>query len=175
MTDLVRRALGASEDLGSRTKELSWAASILTAAELELWRAQPVYDRSHSVRVARRVEHRLATTPWSGDGLWLAAALLHDVGKVRAGLTLEERVVANLVRRRVGLVRAREWAGRARGPRQRIGSYLTHGEIGASMIRAAGGREELAAFAEVHQMHRDGPVAGIPAPVVAALLAADTG
>jgi hypothetical protein len=99
---------------------------------------------------------------------------MHDVGKP-AGLGLAERIAANVARRAIGFARARGWARRASGLRCRIGVYLTHGEAGAAMIRAAGGREELAAWAEIHQTHSGGAVAGIPPPVVAALLASDTG
>jgi hypothetical protein len=165
---------GAAADPFLDAGELVWIGSILTPAELELWSAQSAYDRSHSARVARRVERRLASTAWSGDARWPAAALMHDVGKP-ARLTLAERIAANLARRAIGLARARGWAGRAPGLRRRIGVYLTHGEAGAALIRAAGGREEVAAWAEVHQTHPGGAVAGIPAQVVAALLASDTG
>jgi hypothetical protein len=41
------------------------------------------------------------------------------------------------------------------------------------MIRDAGGREEVAVWAEVHQTHAGAAAAGVPAAVVAALLAAD--
>jgi hypothetical protein len=97
---------------------------------------------------------------------------MHDVGKP-SGLTLGERIAANVARRAIGLTRARVWAGRSRGLRRRIGVYLTHGEAGAALIRAAGGREELAAWTEVHQTHPGGAAPGIPAAVVAALLASD--
>jgi hypothetical protein len=98
---------------------------------------------------------------------------MHDVGKLAARLTFIERIAANVLRSAIGRLRARCWASGATGRRRRIGAYLTHGEIGAAMIRAAGGREELATWAEVHQTHSGGPAPGVPAPVAAALLAAD--
>ena len=58
-------------------------ASILSESELKLWPRMSRADRRHAVGVAREVERQLgreATTPV------LAAALLHDVGKVSAGL-----------------------------------------------------------------------------------------
>ena len=174
LADYVRRTLGAASDVSIDAAELAWIGSLLTPAELDLWSAQSDYDRRHSARVARRVERRLAGTAWAGDARWPAAALMHDVGKP-AGLGLAERIAANVARRAIGFARARGWARRASGRRRRLGVYLTHGEVGAAMIRAAGGREELAAWAEIHQTHSGGAVAGIPPPVVAALLASDTG
>ena len=170
--DLIRRTLRASSG-ESGPAELAWAASILTVPELAIWSAQSAYDRIHSLRVARRVEVALAGTPCEGDSRWPAAALMHDVGKLAARLTLFERIAANLLRSAIGADRARRWASRATGRRRRIGAYLSHGEIGGAMIRAAGGREQLATWAELHQTHPGGPAPGVPAAVVAALLAAD--
>ncbi|HEX4438488.1 MAG TPA: HD domain-containing protein [Thermoanaerobaculia bacterium] len=174
LADYVRRTLRLGDASGDAAAEIAWARSILTPAELELWSRQSAYDRSHAVRVAHRVARRLAGTPWADDARWPAAALLHDVGKP-ASLSIAERIAANLARRAVGLDRARSWSRRGEGLRRRLGVYLTHGEAGAAAIRAAGGRDEAAAWAEVHQTHGGGPVAGIPGPVVAALLASDTG
>ena len=175
LLDLARRAVGAAHDAASAPAERAWVRSVLTGAELGLWEGQTAYDRSHSVRVARRLEQRLEATPHAGDTRWPAAALLHDVGKTTTALSMVERAAATLSRRAVGLARARTWAACPRGLRRRVGLYLTHGEIGAAMIRAAGGRDEIALWAEVHQTHPGGPAAGIPAAVADALLAADTG
>jgi len=174
LADYLRRTLRLGDASGDAAAEVAWARSILSPAELELWSRQSAYDRGHAVRVARRVAGRLAGTPWADDTRWPAAALLHDVGKP-AGLSIAERIAANVARRAVGIERARSWAGKGDGLLRRLGVYLTHGEAGAAAIRAAGGREEAAAWAEVHQTHAGGPVAGIPGPVVAALLASDTG
>lgn len=172
LADYVRRTFGAAADPVLNPTDIAWVGSILTAAELELWSAQSSYDRVHSARVARRVERRLAGTAWAGDPRWPAAALLHDVGKP-SGLRFAERIAANVLRRAIGLSRARAWAREAPGIRRRFGAYLAHGEIGAAMIRAAGGREELAAWTELHQTHPGGAAPGVPAAVVAALLASD--
>jgi HD superfamily phosphohydrolase YqeK len=125
------------------------------------------------VRVARRVERRLAETVHGSDSRWTAAALLHDVGKTDAGLAPLERAVATLASRVVDSGTARRWTARENGFRRRIGSYLLHGEIGARMIRSAGGRMEAAAWAEVHQGDRGAPGPGIPSAVAAVLVESD--
>ena len=68
-------------------------ADVLSAEELELWRRMSGADRRHAHGVAKRVERSLgneATAPV------LAAALLHDVGKVDADLGTYGRVIATL-------------------------------------------------------------------------------
>jgi HD domain len=168
---LARRAVVAAG--GSRTDaaDQEWVRSILTPAELDLWTGQSAYDRDHSVQVARRVERRLATTSYCGDTLWLGAALMHDVGK--PNLSMGERAIATLASRVVRVETARQWAGSATGAKRRIGAYLVHGEIGAGMIRAAGGREEVAAWTELHQGYRSWDGAGLPPVVVEALVESD--
>ena len=60
-----------------------WVEDVLSEAEYALWARQYGPDRRHTVQVANEVEHRLggdATRPV------LAAALLHDIGKIDADL-----------------------------------------------------------------------------------------
>jgi hypothetical protein len=153
----------------------TWARSVLTAAEFDLWEGLSAYDQCHAVRVARMVERRLAPTAHGNDTVWAGAALMHDVGKVESDLTMHERVMATLASRVVGVATARRWARSATGAKRRIGSYLIHGEIGAGLIRAAGGREEVAAWTEVHQDRRALGTVGLPPLVVEALLDSDVG
>jgi hypothetical protein len=173
LPELLRRAVAAARRAPDGPEDRAFARAVLTPAELELWSRQSALDRSHSVRVARRVERRLAETVHGSDSRWTAAALLHDVGKADAGLAPLERAVATLAGRVVDSGTARRWAARGSGFRRRIGSYLLHGEIGARMIRSAGGRPEAAEWAEVHQGDRGAPGPGIPAAVAAALVESD--
>jgi hypothetical protein len=170
--ELARRAIVASRALRRSSADLAWVRAILTSAEHDLWSRQSPFDQDHVVRVARRVERRLAATAHAGDPRWVAAALMHDVGKSRARLTVLERAFATLAGRTVRLETARRWA-ESGGFKGRIGAYLTHGEIGARMIRDAGGRPEVAAWAEVHQRPRSAIRLGIPQDVVDALLESD--
>jgi hypothetical protein len=77
----------------------------------------------------------------------LAAALLHDVGKVESGLGTAGRVLATLVGRR----RAHRWAGRP-GPTGRIERYLRHDEIGAEALTRAGSDPVTVAWAREHHL-----------------------
>ena len=92
---LVTRFFGSLRPGGPRAVDREWAQAQLLPAELELWQRMPGPDRRHSAGVARRVERSLgeqATRPV------LAAALLHDVGKLDAHLRTYGRVVATLAR-----------------------------------------------------------------------------
>jgi hypothetical protein len=171
--ELAGRAVAAVVRARSDPADRAWVGSILTPAEFSLWIRQSDYDQSHAVQVARRVERRLARTAYAGDTLWPSAALMHDVGKFEPNLSLRERAMATLVSKAVGVATARRWADSAAGMKRRFGLYLIHGELGAAMIRAAGGREEIAAWTEIHQGYQDFARLGIPPVVVEALLESD--
>jgi len=170
---LARRAIIAAGKIRSEPADQAWVRSILTPAEWDLWTRQSAYEQDHAVQVARRVQRRLAPTVYASDTLWQSAALMHDVGKLQSDLSMGERVIATLASKVVGVATARRWAATATGAKRRLGFYLIHGELGAGMIRAAGGREEIAAWAEVHQGYQDIARLEIPPVVVDALLASD--
>jgi hypothetical protein len=95
-----------------------WAEAQLLPAEVDLWRRMSVADRRHAIVVARRFADRRPTASRAE----LAGALLHDVGKVAAGLGTFGRVAATVV-----------------GPRTaRFRTYHDHEAIGAGMATAAG-------------------------------------
>ena len=171
--DLAVRAWQALRSDADRDADRAWARALLRPSEYAIWIRQTAYDRRHSVRVARRVEERLAETPYAGEARWLAAALMHDVGKAEAGLSPLSRAAAAFVNRIVDLETARRWARSRAGRLRRIGLYLIHGEVGARLIRDAGGREEVAAWSEAHQEERIERVPGFPPAVVAALTGSD--
>jgi putative nucleotidyltransferase with HDIG domain len=154
--------------------DTAWVAAILTPDADVLFRRQPNHDQRHAIAVARDVERRLAGTPYAGDSRWLAAALLHDIGKVDSHLGIFTRVFATLAAAVAGRDRIGRWAAfRPGGLPTRIDRYLHHAEIGAASIRAAGGPEEAARWAAGHHESGTGGGLGIPAAVVEALDAAD--
>ncbi len=169
---LTRRFVGTLRPGGPSPADEGWVRHVLTAPEFDLWSRMAHYDRRHSVAVARRVEASLAGTPEAGDPRWLAAALLHDVGKLDSGLGIVARVGATIAGAVAGHDAAEAWSTR-RGLPRRVGLYLRHDELGASRIRLVGGRDEVARWAGAH--HQPDPVAasGLPSPVVDALLVAD--
>src|SRR6266550_2704546 len=81
-----------------------WVQLVLTPSELTVWETLGRADRAESVAVARRAAQLLGP---GADPRWLAAALLHDAGKTRAGLGTAARVGATAVAAVVGHGRAR--------------------------------------------------------------------
>ena len=62
-------------------------------SEIELWRRLSNADRRHAILVARRFLDRRP----AADRAEVAGSLLHDVGKIEAGLGTFGRVVATIV------------------------------------------------------------------------------
>ena len=155
-----------------RQEDVAWVAGILQPNELELWRALPGHDQRYTIRVARLVDEELAVSEFAGDERWLAAALLHDTGKLDSGFGVVGRSVATVMGAAAGPARVDRWAHTS-GFRRRVAWYLRHDERGADRIRVAGGRDEAARWAWAHH-HRDRwPGSGVPVPVAEALEAAD--
>ena len=169
---LARRFFGSLRPGGPRAADNEWVASVLQPDELALWSQLSDPDRRHSVAVARRVQQALVNDVGETDQRWLATALLHDVGKVDAGLGTFARVGATLAGAARGRERAKEWSTRT-GMTRKVGLYLRHPELGEERIRAAGGRDEAARWARAHHEPATWDALAFPADVVAALHDAD--
>lgn len=126
---LVRRFVGS---LSSRVPDDTLAVDHLDAAELALWRRFASADQRHALLVARRLLDAHPDAPRHE----VAAALLHDIGKLEAGLGTLGRVAATLV---------------VTGDRSR--RYRDHERLGAAMLRSVGSDERTVAI-----------VAGEPSP-----------
>jgi hypothetical protein len=153
----VRRSLGMLVPVGPTTEGEAFAVAVLSEAELALWRRMSGPDRRHAVAVAKRVEAALgaqATPPV------LAAALLHDVGKVESGFGLPGRVVATVA----GLTGRRELT-------PRVAQYLRHDELGAGLLELAGSDPLTVAWAREHHLPPEQWT--VPAALGTALKAAD--
>lgn len=164
---LVRRFLGSLRPGGPGAAEEAWARSQLLPKEAELWARMASPDRRHAVGVARRVEAALgpeATPPV------LAAALLHDVGKVESGLGTYGRVVATVSAAVAGRGMADGWQ-RGRGFTRRVGLYLNHPAIGGDLLELAGSAPLTVAWAREH--HLPPERWSVPRPLAHALKAAD--
>ena len=98
----------------------TWVSAQLNPGEQGLWDRLSIPDRRHAILVARRLIDRLV--PVAPGRAVVAAALLHDVGKLRSGLGTWSRVAATLI-----------------GPRgRRFRDYHDHEAIGAEMLSIAG-------------------------------------
>jgi hypothetical protein len=124
-------------------------------------------DRRHAVVVARRVDAALG--PATSRPV-LAAALLHDVGKVESGFGPVRRAAATVAGMVGGQEAARRWT-RREGMVGRVGRYLCHDEIGAELLVAAGSDTLTIAWAREHHLPPERWTIG--AEVGAVLKAAD--
>jgi hypothetical protein len=164
---LTRRFFGSLRPGGPPARDVAWVAQVLSPQELALWQRMSGPDRRHSAQVARDVERRLgdeATPPV------LAAALLHDVGKLDAGLRTFGRVVATLTIRLAGHEEVVGWQ-RVRGIHRRISLYAQHPELGAQRLTLAESDPLTIAWTREH--HRPRAEWTVPAPIADVLDACD--
>ncbi len=115
---LARRFVTSLSTAAPEPADETWARGWLTPAEAELWARMSNQDRRHAVEVARRFRQRRPDATVAE----MAGALLHDAGKVEAGLGTLGRVAATVA-----------------GPRtDRFRRYHDHEAIGAGLASAAG-------------------------------------
>lgn len=164
---LVRRFFGSLRPGGPSAADRAWVDAQLLPAERALWIRLSGPDRRHATAAAREVERILghdATRPV------LAAALLHDIGKLESGLRTYGRVVATLSAKVAGPEMAHDWR-RQRGFARRVGLYLLHADIGGDLLALAGSDPLTVAWAREH--HRSPGEWTVPHHVGEALQAAD--
>jgi hypothetical protein len=164
---LTRRFFGSLKPGGPSDVDRSWVETTLSEAEYALWSRMSGPDRRHSAQVGRDVERMLgaeATAPV------LAAALLHDVGKIDADLGTWGRVIATLSAKVAGRDAAKLWI-KSSGFTRKVGLYLHHPEIGADMLELAGSDPLTVSWTEEH--HRPADEWTLPAAITTALDAAD--
>lgn len=164
---LAKRFAGSLVPRGPSKGDQDWALEHLLEGEADIWRRMSRADRRHAAGVARRVETTLgpeATRPV------VAAALLHDCGKVVSGLGTYGRVVATLSTKVAGTSVAAAWT-ETTGFTRRVGLYVQHPELGAEMLGMAGSAPITVAWTREHHL---GPEEWtVPPAVGEALKAAD--
>jgi len=105
LTSLSRRALS--------VEQLAWVRKHLLEEEFSLWTKMTLSDQRHSLVVAQR----FVTLKPDAQREHVAAALLHDVGKIESHVGIMMRVVATLI-----------------GPRtERLQAYHDHETIGLAL------------------------------------------
>jgi len=145
---LGRRFFGSLLPGGPRGDDVKWIESTLSEAEFALWSRMYGPDRRHSAGAAREVERLLGPR---ATGPVLAAALLHDIGKLDSGLRTWGRVVATLSAKVAGRDTASLWR-KGSGFTRRVGLYLDHPDLGADMLELAGSDPLTVAWAREHHL-----------------------
>jgi len=148
------------------------AASVLTPALMDLFRAMRRSERQHSLNVLRSV----CAAGYDHPALHVAA-LLHDCGKTQAAYHLWDRVLVVLVAAALpGL--AQRWGeteseGALRGWRRPFMVAVQHPRWGANLVAAAGGDALAASLIADHARRLEGPPTDDYERLLAALQAAD--
>lgn len=166
---LIKRFFATAVPRGPNAADDAWARGQMLSGEVALWERMGRADRRHAAGVARRVQVALgddATRPV------LAAALLHDVGKIEAGFGAYRRAVATLsamaVRHDPDVIRA--WT-RTTGFTRRVGLYLQHAKLGGDLLGMADSHPLTEAWARQH--HRPEAEWTVPLDIGRALKDAD--
>jgi hypothetical protein len=139
------RALGA----WGRGVDDDLAAQVLSPALLALFRRMRRAERQHSLNVLRTLRAQ-----GHADPVLLTAALLHDVGKIRAPFFLWERVIVVLIKAAAPKT-ARRWGSgdNPTGWRRPFVISFQHPRWSAEMVAAAGGDPRVVRLIAAHQMH----------------------
>ncbi len=148
---LGRRFLGSLLPGGPTRSDREWIQSVLSEDEFRLWSRMYGPDRRHSAGSAREVQHLLGD---KATGPVLAAALLHDVGKLDSGLHTWGRVVATLSALVAGRDTAELWR-KGSGFTRRVGLYLHHCDLGGDMLEMAGSDPLASTWAREHHLAPD--------------------
>jgi len=150
---LIGRFIGSLRPGGPGKAGEAWARRWLTAGEAEIWAKLPGPDRRHAVGVAHRAAGDLGDTDGAGvPREVVAAALLHDSGKIDSSFGTFGRVAVTLVASVTSRTRVAGWADGPAGWRSRAGRYVRHDEIGARMLDAAGSHPLTVAWAAEHHL-----------------------
>lgn len=118
MLHLVKRFVGSLSARPPNDIDQIWVRDILSVREYELWSTQTVVDQRHGCEIARRFV--IVRPRASRDEI--AGALLHDIGKIEAGLGTLARVVATVFPL----------------PMKRFIAYRDHQQRGARLLETIG-------------------------------------
>lgn len=142
---LVRRFVGAVKPGAPDAADEAWAEAELLHGELDLWRRMNNPDRRHAIGVAQAVVSELVDP----ERPVVAAALLHDVGKVVCGFRTPARVAATLLWAAAPDVLADEWLTKS-GLQRRMAEYRRHPMLGEQLLIEAGSAELTSSWAGDH-------------------------
>lgn len=142
---LVRRFFGAIKPGPPPSSDDLWARSQLLDGEIRLWQRMNNPDRRHAIEVAKAVVAELGEP----ERPVVAAALLHDVGKVVSGYRTPARVAATLLWAAVDDSRADDWLD-VSGQRRRMAEYRRHPELGEQLLIEAGADQLTSSWAGDH-------------------------
>lgn len=149
--------------------DLDLARSVLTDSQMVLFRKLQSSEQAHSIRLLNTLKDQGESHPDL-----LAAALLHDIGKVCHPLRLWERVLIVLVKQ-VAPDRLVEWGqGDPKGWKRPFVISNKHAKWGAELVSQTGASPLLQALIQEHDTNTlEGAQGGIKARLLTALREVD--
>jgi hypothetical protein len=120
----------------------------LSPPQIVLFRRMHFFEQAHAFHVLQRIRHAGYTEPDL-----LAAALLHDVGKILAPISLVDRVIVVLGKHLFPKAAKRWGNGEARGLRRPFVTAYQHPAWGADLASAAGASPRTCNLIRRHQDH----------------------
>lgn len=167
LTHLVRRFFGAVRPGAPEHADEQWVLTRLNDGERVLWRRMNNPDRRHAIEVAHKVVAELGPTATRPV---IAAALLHDVGKVESGLRTPGRVAATVLWSLAPSGWVDSWSRGSRLQR-RMAQYRLHPSIGEQLLTDASSDPLTSSWAADH--HRPADEWRVPTSVGVVLKACD--
>jgi hypothetical protein len=120
----------------------------LSPSQIVLFRRMHFFEQAHAFKVLQSLRQAGHTDPDL-----LAAALLHDVGKILAPLSLLDRVLVVVGQRLFPRAVSRWGMGAARGLRRPFVIAVQHPSWGADLASAAGASPKTCDLIRCHQDH----------------------
>ena len=156
---LVKRFFGSLSSDPPAPDDDRWIRTHLLPGESALWEQMSAPDQRHSLQVARTVTQERPDAPQPV----VAAAILHDVGKLVCGYGTYGRVAATvfwvLVPGSIKGRMAHRWAGGHGMGRRRLarslGEYRLHPELGRDLLVQAGSDPFTSNWAAEHHSPSD--------------------
>src|SRR5688572_511211 len=145
---LTKRFFGSLGKSSLAVEDSQWVHSQLIEGERLLWARMSVADQRHACGVARHVVELLGP---KATRAVVAAALMHDVGKIETQINTFQRVLATLAGSTASPSQISSWA-QENGWLGKAGRYILHNEIGARMLEDAGSDPLTIAWAREHEL-----------------------
>tara|TARA_B100001250_G_scaffold399321_1_gene408599 strand:- start:1524 stop:2045 length:522 start_codon:yes stop_codon:yes gene_type:complete len=132
-------------------KDLNWVRSHLSESEFAYWEKLSTADKDHSFRVAKQAESEIGEKGKE----FMAAALLHDIGKLESRFTTFGRVFATLWCLFFPFRKMEKWEERTKGLRRRLIDYAKHPELGAELLKGIDSKQQTIAWVLEHHSERE--------------------
>ena len=132
-------------------EDICWIRSHLSENEYLQWEKLSIADRHHSHQVARQAEPVVA----QHGKEFVAAALLHDIGKLKSGFGTFGRVFATLCCFLFPLRKMEKWSERTKGLRRRLIDYAKHPALGAELLKEIGSGQQTITWVLEHHSERE--------------------